>query len=282
MSIKTIMCVVGMKVGDEDLKSAVDLCTENNAHLSVLVISLASPPPIGDYAATLSDAWLKERQHDLQGLEKRASKIAQLLGQSGISASVQSEYAEFVGAAEEIGRHARYSDLIVVGPEVLKSEVLNSKVVEGALFESGRPVLIAPSGTTPTLTPKHVLLAWDSRVEAARAAREAIDMLIKAEDVHVTLVDPDTSSAMNGPEPGADVGTYLARHGVKVIVDRLPSGGDPIATVLNQHAVDVSADLIVMGGYGHSRLRERVFGGVTKSMIDDRRSEASHPHGALS
>ena len=59
MSIRTIMCVVGMKVGDEDLKSTIDLCAENNAHLSVLVISLASPPPIGDYASTISDAWLE-------------------------------------------------------------------------------------------------------------------------------------------------------------------------------------------------------------------------------
>ena len=268
MSFKTIMCIVGMKVGDKDLKSAIDLCAENNAHLSVLVISLASPPPIGDYASTISDAWLEERQHGLQKLEKRTTKIKMFLSEAGISASVSSEYAEFVWAAEEIGRHARYSDLIFVGPEVLKSEGLKSKVVEGALFESGRPVLIAPSGTTPTLTPKHVLLAWDSRVEAVRAAREALDMLIKAEDVHVTLVDPDTSPAMNGPEPGADVGAYLAHHGVKVIVDRLPSGGDPVADVLNQHAVDVAADLVVMGGYGHSRLRERVFGGVTKSMID--------------
>ena len=268
MSFKTILCIVGMKVGDTDLKSAVDLCAENNAHLSVLVISLASPPPIGDYASTLSDAWLEERQQDLQQLEKRTKKINMFLNEAGISASVSSEYAEFVSAAGEIGRHARYSDLIFVGPEVLKSDLLKSKVVEGALFESGRPVLIAPSGTTPTLTPKHVLLAWDSSVEAARAAREAMDMLIRADDVHVTLVDPDASSAVNGPEPGADVGTYLARHGVKVIVDRLPSGGNPVADVLNQHAVDIAADLMVMGGYGHSRLRERVFGGVTKSMID--------------
>ncbi|MBB3146869.1 nucleotide-binding universal stress UspA family protein [Phyllobacterium trifolii] len=268
MSFKTILCIVGMKVGDTDLKSAVDLCAENNAHLSVLVISLASPPPIGDYASTISDAWLEERQQDLQQLEKRTKKIKMFLNEAGISASVSSEYAEFVSVAGEIGRHARYSDLTFVGPEVLKSEVLKSKVVEGALFESGKPALIAPSGTTPTLTPKHVLLAWDSRVEAARAAREALDMLIKADDVHLTLVDPDASSAMNGPEPGADVGAYLARHGVKVFVDRLPSGGNPVADVLNQHAVDIAADLMVMGGYGHSRLRERVFGGVTKSMID--------------
>ena len=268
MSFKTILCIVGMKVGDTDLKLATNLCVENNAHLSILVISLVSPPPIGDYASTISDAWLEERQQDLQQLEKRTKKIKMFLNEAGIPASVSSEYAEFVSAAGEIGRHARYSDLTFVGPEVLKSEVLKSKVVEGALFESGRPVLIAPSGTTPTLTPKHVLLAWDSGVEAARAAREALVMLIGADDVHVTVVDPDTSSAMNGPEPGADVGAYLARHGVKVIVDRLPSGGIPVADVLNQHAVDIAADLMVMGGYGHSRLRERVFGGVTKSMID--------------
>ncbi|MEK1887659.1 MAG: universal stress protein [Phyllobacterium sp.] len=266
MSLRTIMCVVGSKVGDADLKIAIDLCAQNDSHLSVLVILMASPPPIGDYASTISDAWLEERQHDLKKLEKRTGVITQLLEQAGISASVESEYAEFVWAAEEIGRHGRYSDLTFVGPEVLKSADLRSKVVEGALFESGRPLLISPSGTVPTLTPKHVLLAWDSRVESARAVREAMGMLIKADDVHVTLVDPDVSS--NGPEPGADVGAYLARHGVKAIVDRLPSGGDTVANVLNQHAVDISADLIVMGGYGHSRLRERVFGGVTKSMID--------------
>ena len=208
MSFKTIMCIVGMKVGDNDLKSAIDLCAENNAHLSVLVISFASPPPIGDYASTISDAWLEERQQDLQQLEKRTATINTLLSEAGISASISSEYAEFVWAAGEIGRHARYSDLIFIGPEVLKSDKLKSKVVEGALFESGRPVLIAPSGATPTLTPRHVLLAWDSRVEFARAAREALEMLINAEDVHVTLVDPDASSTMNGPEPGADVG-YL-------------------------------------------------------------------------
>ena len=61
----------------------------------------------------------------------------------------------------------------------------------------------------------------------------------------------------------------LARHGVKVGVDRLPSSGRSVATVLKQHATDMDADLIVMGGYGHSRLRERIFGGVTRSMLEE-------------
>ena len=95
--------------------------------------------------------------------------------------------------------------------------------------------------------------------------------MVSAEEVHVTLVDPDTSSIVSGPEPGADIAAYLAHHGVKTTVDRLPSGGKAIADVLKQHAIDVSADLIVMGGYGHSRMRERIFGGVTRSMLDEPR-----------
>ena len=82
------------------------------------------------------------------------------------------------------------------------------------------------------------------------------------------VVDPSAASAKNGEEPGADVATYLARHGIEVTVDRLPSAGRRVDEVLNQHAIDTSADLIVMGAYGHTRLRERIFGGVTKAMIE--------------
>jgi nucleotide-binding universal stress UspA family protein len=90
-----------------------------------------------------------------------------------------------------------------------------------------------------------------------------------ADSVHVTLIDPQATHTGNGPEPGADIAAYLARHGCKVTVDRLPSSGYTVAEALRQHAVDISADLVVMGAYGHSRLRERIFGGVTKSMIDE-------------
>lgn len=269
MSIKTIMCVVGLKVGDHDLQSAISLCNENQARLSVLVLAFASPPPIGDYASTISDVWLEERTREIHKLKKRTESIAKLVETAGVSASVQSEYVEFASAVDEIGRRGRYSDLTLVGPEALKSNVLKSKIIEGALFESARPLLMVPKGCIPSLTPKRILVAWDSRTEAARAVREALDMLVGADEVHITIVDPDTRSSMSGPEPGADVGAYLAHHGARVTVDRLPSGGNEIADVLKQHAVDMAADLIVMGGYGHSRLRERVFGGVTKSMTDD-------------
>jgi len=94
-------------------------------------------------------------------------------------------------------------------------------------------------------------------------------MMTWAEEVHVVLVDPDSSYWVSGGEPGADVAAYLARHGIKVLVEQLASGGRLVEDVLEKHALEISADLIVMGAYGHSRLRERIFGGVTASVLQD-------------
>ena len=182
---------------------------------------------------------------------------------------VAAEYAELAWADEAIGRRARYADLTVMGPEVLGTELLRSKVIEGALFSSGRPLMLVPEGARATLTPQRVMVAWDARIEASRAVREALDLLIGATAVRLVLVDPVKGQEGHGDEPGADAAVYLARHGVKVHVVCLPGGGDPVAEVLRRAARDFGADMLVMGAYGHSRLRQRIFGGVTQSMVDD-------------
>lgn len=186
-----------------------------------------------------------------------------------VSSDVSSEYPEEAWADEAIGRRARYADIILLGPELLCHPLLKGKVLEGALFSSGKPLLMVPEGSHASLKPKRVMIAWDSRIEASNAVSHALDLLSSADDVHVVLVDPVEGDSEQGAEPGADIATYLARHGVKVTVDRLPSQGRTIAATLRQHAVDVSAELLVMGAYGHSRLRERIFGGVTKSIVDE-------------
>ena len=269
MAFKTVVSVIGVDQSDRDLKTAIGLCQEVTAHLSILVIALAAPPPMGEHATVVLDAWSQEREAELARLLKRTEEVTTLVADSGLSADVESEYSEMVSADFIVGRRARYTDLTILGPELLEGETLKAYVLNGALFESGRPVLLVPDGSVPTLRSKRILVAWDSRAEASRAVREALDLLACADDVRITLVDPEASYRGSGPEPGADIATYLARHGVKVTIDRLPRSGHSVADVLREHAIDVSADLIVMGGYGHSRLRERIFGGVTKSMIDE-------------
>ena len=269
MDFRTILTVAGTEEDDRDIEIAAALCEEIGAHLSVLVVALAAPPPIGEYAAVVSDAWLEERQADEAQLKSRADSISKSMEVRAKSADISGAYTETAWADEAIGRRARYADLTVAGPGLLSRDTLKDKVIEGVLFSSGKPLLVVPEGSRPTLKPKRVLVAWDSRLEASRAMREARQMLVAADEVRLVLVDPVAGEFHQGPEPGADAAAHLARHGVRVTVDRLPGEGRPVAEILRRHAVDSSADLLVMGGYGHSRMRERIFGGVTRSMLEE-------------
>jgi nucleotide-binding universal stress UspA family protein len=199
----------------------------------------------------------------------RTEAASAFVAEHALSADVVSEYPEFAWVDEAVGRRAQYADLTLVGPALLSSDRLKKKVIEGALFFSGKPLLVVPDGSKSTLKPKRVAVAWDSRVEASRAVREALGLLVAADDVRLVLVDPVADEFHQGAEPGADMAAYLARHGVKVTVDRLPGEGRTVADVLRRHAVDCSSEMLVMGAYGHSRLRESIFGGVTKSMLDE-------------
>lgn len=268
MPFRTILTVVGPRSRDGDLKLAAGLCEGEGAHLSVLALSHAEPPPPVDFSGVVSQAWVERRQEELAELETRAAVAARFLAAGPTAGDVASEYADSAWADETVGRRARYADLTVVGPEMLADASLRKTVIEGALFHSGKPVLLSPEGARPTLRPRRVLVAWSMRIEATRALREALDILAQAEDVRLVLVDPVRDEFHHGDEPGADAATFLARHGVRVTVDRLPSQNMSVAEVLSRHASDHGIDMLVMGAYGHSRARQRIFGGVTRSMID--------------
>src|SRR5690606_30562960 len=142
-------------------------------HLSVLVVQFAPPPPVGEFAAIGSGLWVEQRQDDVKLLAVRLAEVRAVLDSTGISADVASSYPEVALGDEVIGRRGLHCDVTVVGPEVLATQLLRDKVIEGALFSSGRPLLLIPAGVTPTLSPKRIVVAWDGRVEAGRAVREA-------------------------------------------------------------------------------------------------------------
>jgi nucleotide-binding universal stress UspA family protein len=268
MAIKTVLSVLDVNRFDNDLKSAVDFCRTHDAHLTALIVSMCTAPPVGAYSV-LSAVWLQDQQREIDALAEKAADTRALLGRSEMSYDVQEVYTEFAWADQDIAERALYADLVLIGPQATRNEELRRRVIDGALFQSPTPMLVNPSSKTMGLAPKAILLAWDSSDEAARAARQSIDFLQAADSVHVTLVDPLASSSVNGEEPGADVATFLARHGVKVNVDRVASGGRRVDETLRQHALDISADMIVMGAYNHPRLQQRLFGGVTRSMLED-------------
>ncbi|MGN7881361.1 universal stress protein [Ensifer sp. 22460] len=267
MPYKTILNVLGEDRADEDLQVATKLAGEVGAHLSTLFVTMA-PVPTGRYQ-TLSPSWLEVRERNLEKLSERVTKFRQRLATTDLSFDVDSVYADVAGPAYDIGERAIYADLVVAGPGVFANDDLKSQVVSGGLFQAGRPVIFVPRDANATLGPKTILLAWDSRPSAAHAAREALEMMKMAQSVHVTMVDPVAASRVSGDEPGADIATYLARHGINVSVETLPSSGHFVTDTLLRHALDINADLIVMGAYGHSKLLELILGGVTKSMLKE-------------
>lgn len=268
MRYKTILAPVGVNQFQEDIKNAIAVGQSAEAHLAVTVVALAAPPPVGGYAEIISAAWLEERQGDLAKLADQVEIAKDMLEASGLSYDVQDLYTEFAWADEDIAKRALYADLTLVGRQAAQDQDLCKRILDGALFQSPTPVLFNPVDRIPNLTPRSVLIAWDSRMEAARAVQQALPMLQTAGEVHVTLIDPIATESNSGEEPGADIATYLARHGVSVAVDVLSSGGRTVDETLKQHAVDVAADLVVMGAYSHSRLREIIFGGVTQAMLE--------------
>ncbi|RRH94538.1 universal stress protein [Mesorhizobium tamadayense] len=276
MGFKSILCATGADHSDQDARTAAGLCAEVGAQLSVLIISpsplLMPPPTLGDSIPEWPTvAGLKRRfrqidrfSQDMAKLERRHTEFQNLLGAMSLRHDVDTDYCDPASVDDVVRQRALCTDLTIVGPTLLDDENLGPPVLNGCLFDTGKPVLVVPKGAEASLSPRRVLVGWDSRAEASRAVREALDLLSGAEEVCVALVDPKANYNGNGSEPGADIATYLTRHGARVSVDLLPSAGKPAATVLAQHAIDTSAEMIVMGAYGSRRLRERIFGGATR------------------
>lgn len=168
-----------------------------------------------------------------------------------------------------ISLQARYSDLVVIGQTDLDeaSSTTLPDFPEFVIMNSGRPVLIVPYTGHYEAVAKRVLIAWDASTSATRAVTAAIPLLRRAENVDVVVFNADSRGDAHGEQPGADIGLYLARHGIKVNVVRQKTDID-VGNALLSIAADLGSDMLVMGGYGHSRFREILLGGVTRTILE--------------
>ncbi len=199
-----------------------------------------------------------------EGIASRFADEARRLGVGAAEARVDES-----DPIEAVMRHARYADLVIVGqtdPDSPSDDV-PANFAQEVVVNAGRPVLLVPyAGTYPSVG-RRVVAAWDGSREAARAFSDALPILSRAHKVHVLVFNSHHRAGQHGDLPGADIGGWLARHGVPVEVTHDRVDIDVAAAMLSR-AADLSADLIVMGGYGHSRFRESILGGVTRSMFE--------------
>ena len=168
-----------------------------------------------------------------------------------------------------IALHGRYADLIVIGQSDANDPAMGPRMdfAEHVFLNSGRPTLIVPYAGTFDPVGTNVLIAWNASREGARAVTDALPFLKRAKHVRVLVLNGEASFEGHGAEPGADIGLYLSRHGVRVEVvqDNTPLA---IGDALLSRAADYDCNLLVMGGYGHSKFREFLLGGVTRTVLE--------------
>jgi len=220
------------------------------------------PVTVVGISAELIDA---QRREGKQAAEAAIARFDKQARAANLSVETRLLSATMAGAADIFGRMGRRFDLSVVRQAEPENALLEEMVIEGALFESGRPVLVVPYVQKEGLKLDRVVVCWDSSRTAARAVADSLPLLERAKAIDVLTVSKERGKS--DELPAADIGHHLARHGLKVDVHRIVAPDIDVASSILSYVADASADLIVMGGYGHSRLREFVLGGATREIL---------------
>lgn len=207
-----------------------------------------------------------DQRHDNEAAAKAAiDHFAAAATQANVSAETRLLSAKSTAAGDQFGRMARRFDLAIVGQVDPEGSAVDATIPVSTLFESGRPVIIVPYIQRILLKRDSVMVCWDGSRSAARAIADAMPLLERAENVEIVIISNERGKQEE--IEGADMGRHLARHGLKVAVNRMMRGDSDVTDALLSHRADSGADFIVMGGYGHSRLREFVLGGVTRKIL---------------
>ena len=173
--------------------------------------------------------------------------------------------ASLAGAADTFGEIARVFDLAIVGQSERDRVGPEELIVEGALFGSGRPILVVPADYQGGMRLDRVLVCWNGGRNAARATANAIPFLRRANAVEVVTVGTEASAPAE--TSAADLSRHLARHGITAEVKRIEPGNRKVSAAILNYAAQSGAGMLVMGGYGHSRLREFILGGTTRGVL---------------
>jgi nucleotide-binding universal stress UspA family protein len=251
------------------VRYALDLAGRTRAHLfarigvSPLVISTLGYPMHA--AASQMLAIIEEENVErTEQAEQMALMIHTEAERLGAIASVEVLSAAYDPLAPHLMRMARVSDVcIALAPPSTEPQLRD--ILIDMLFGSGVPLLLVPANWNKPGPIRKAIVAWDGGSSAARAVRDALPLLADAETVEVVSVLGEKDIAAEAS--CADIARHLARHCREVSVNALPVGEHGVAATLFAHGILTRADLMVMGGYGHSRLREFILGGVTRDTL---------------
>ena len=265
MPITTLLALHATDDSPDDIKPVTELAARMGVHLNLVVFGALDTMPTVTYPGVPIAYMADEHNRTVEKAEQRAKTMEALVGQANLSASVMVECVDRGLVAKTMTRHALCADLVVFPNRSIPRQMLLTNAFNGVLFEADRPILVLGQNSSPDAAPKRVLMAWNGEPEAAAAIHHNLHLLETIEEIHLVTVGEEEQASVSGLE--AEMSLFLARHGKTVKVDRLNEETSDIAAVLMAHASRIEADMIVMGAYGHSRLREWLLGGTTRDLL---------------
>ncbi|KIC32307.1 universal stress protein [Leisingera sp. ANG-S5] len=271
MQRKTSLFVLATDTSDATITAAAEAAQSQDAYLACLLLD---NPPGRPYfvsgttafgSAAMPADWVDQLRDARQAAQTRAAEVNDLLTRNTCSGDVQ--YAVCAGADIRLlcAQRAKTCDIAQFADGLRDHEAVFREALHGLLFQSPVPVIV---NGAPFASYSRVFLAWDSSPAASRAAHAALPYLRHADEVVIGCFETSTSDQRGGEDPGTDAAVWLSHQGCKVTVSQFPGGGQDVGHGIQQRAREAGAGLVVMGAYGHSRLREAVFGGTTRTMIE--------------
>jgi nucleotide-binding universal stress UspA family protein len=266
MAIKNIIVHVDNTAACENrITTAIQLATRHKAELTSIYVTPIYPMPTY-YEAQISLEILAEVDKSAKKNARQAQqKYANMASEAGLVAKTITEEGNLISLLSE---HARYTDLILLGQDDEDDPLsLGDALADHVVLESGTACLVVPSRPTKKQTGKRILVAWNASREAARAIKDALPVLQRAEHIEILSVDSDDLEVAEKSSPGKDILAYLNQHGITagdyIERDKDVGPGDAILA----RVAETDADMVVMGAYGHSRLREIILGGATRKIL---------------
>jgi nucleotide-binding universal stress UspA family protein len=250
------------------IDGAISLATRCKAKLDAVSVGYesASMPVVAEGGAAVAAIFEIERENALERAHVALALFEAEAKRAGVIHSSRAISARPGEAAAIVGATARLYDLTVVAQPEFARDTFDNTLAQEILFQSGGPVLFMPYTFKGAFQARRVGICWDGSRLAARAVRDAMPLLEQAETITIITINADGSVPEDAS--AANLARHLSPLGVPTAIDRLKTATANIQPSILSLASDESLDLLVMGGYGHSRLKETVFGGVTRDMLE--------------
>jgi nucleotide-binding universal stress UspA family protein len=269
MSFKDILAPVLSATDDEPALAAAEVVADMaDGKIAPLLVEI-EPDPVFTHAGSVQPTlWAEVLAQAREQFNVSKAQVEARMQRGGRAAATR-ELAVSPGlAGKEVAVQARYADLtVLLQPGETWFEDLRTTILEAVLFGSGRPLLVVPRDPRRREIGRNIVIAWNGKREAARAVADCAPFLEQAGRITIVVVGAGDSERDLTASAGDDAAAHLARKGLKADVRNVEDAGGGEGSALLAEADSLGADLIVMGGYGTSRLREFVFGGVTHDLL---------------